>query len=298
MILHFLEVWLLLLVAFAVGGGLGAALYGLVDRSSLAELQGTFADSVGDFIDGVKSKFGLGPDWRDGVRPPVERSSRWSERMAERAAEVSASHVEPPPLLRPSPQPALEAPPVEPEWIEEEAWEIVEEVGVLVEAPGALPPPAAAEPEPAGDPLPAAETGEDRVAKRPAGLAGPRNGVPDNLQKIRGIGKRNEELLNGLGIFHFGQIAAWTPAEVSWVANYLAFPDRIERDDWVGQAIVLASGGGTGFTKSAARRRERRQAAREQAPERPPEKAPGTPSEPPSEPPAEPSSEPPPESTA
>ena len=94
---------------------------------------------------------------------------------------------------------------------------------------------------------------------RPASLAEPRNGVPDNLQRIRGIGERNEIRLNKLGIFHFGQIAAWTPAEMRWVAQQLAFPERIERDDWVGQAIVLASGGDTGFTKSAERRRARRQ---------------------------------------
>ena len=61
-----------------------------------------------------------------------------------------------------------------------------------------------------------------------------------------------------LGIYHFGQIAAWTPAEIRWVAQQLAFPDRIERDDWVGQAIVLAAGGDTGFVKSADRRRARR----------------------------------------
>jgi hypothetical protein len=93
---------------------------------------------------------------------------------------------------------------------------------------------------------------------RPAGLSGPRGGVPDNLTRIRGIGGRNEELLNSLGIFHFGQIAAWTPGEVRWIGQYLAFPERIERDDWVGQAMVLASGGETGFEKSAERRRRRR----------------------------------------
>jgi hypothetical protein len=64
--------------------------------------------------------------------------------------------------------------------------------------------------------------------------------------------------LNELGIFHFSQIAAWTPAEIRWIGQQLAFPERIELDDWVGQAIVLASGGETGFTKSAERRRARR----------------------------------------
>jgi hypothetical protein len=100
------------------------------------------------------------------------------------------------------------------------------------------------------------------VPKRPAGLAAPRAGVPDNLTRIMGVGRRNEQLLNSLGIYHFGQIAAWTPAEVRWIGQYLAFPERIERDDWVGQAVVLASGGETGFEKSAERRRRRRQARR------------------------------------
>jgi nucleotidyltransferase/DNA polymerase involved in DNA repair len=96
------------------------------------------------------------------------------------------------------------------------------------------------------------------VPMRPAGLARPRAGVPDNLTRIRGIGERNEVRLNNLGIYHFGQIASWTPAEVRWIGQYLAFPERIERDDWVGQAMILASGGDTGFEKSAERRRRRR----------------------------------------
>src|SRR5690606_6572015 len=72
-----------------------------------------------------------------------------------------------------------------------------------------------------------------------------------------------ERLLNELGIFHFGQIAAWTPGEVAWIGQYLAFPDRIAKDDWVGQATLLAMGAETGFQKSAERRRERRRPQRE-----------------------------------
>jgi predicted flap endonuclease-1-like 5' DNA nuclease len=131
----------------------------------------------------------------------------------------------------------------------------------------ALPPPLAAEAEPEPTPVagdPAREAAVGRVAadgivpKRPAGLASPRGGVPDNLTRIRGIGTRNETLLNSLGIYHFGQIASWTPGEMRWIGQYLAFPERIERDDWIGQAIALASGTDTGFTKSAERRRQRR----------------------------------------
>src|SRR5690606_13711367 len=119
-----------------------------------------------------------------------------------------------------------------------------------------LPPPR----QPAAAPEPAAAPAKPRRAltapispQRPAGLSAPRGGVPDNLQRIKGIGKRNERLLNDLGIFHFGQIAAWTPAEAAWIGQSLAFPDRIARDDWVGQATLLAMGTGTGFQKSAER---------------------------------------------
>ncbi len=33
---------------------------------------------------------------------------------------------------------------------------------------------------------------------------------------------------HALGIYHFGQIAAWTPREIAWVADYLALTDEID----------------------------------------------------------------------
>ena len=77
---------------------------------------------------------------------------------------------------------------------------------------------------------------------KPAGLDKPMGGTPDPLIDIRGIGPVNEKKLNQLGIWHFDQIAAWTPAEIAWVGSYMAFPGRIEREDWVGQARALAAG--------------------------------------------------------
>ncbi len=53
----------------------------------------------------------------------------------------------------------------------------------------------------------------------------------------------NEKHLHGLGVFHFDQIAAWTRAEIRWVGTYLAFPGRIDREQWVTQAGNLAHGG-------------------------------------------------------
>ena len=84
---------------------------------------------------------------------------------------------------------------------------------------------------------------------KPTGLSAPRNGKADDLKRIRGIGKQNETRLQGLGIWHFDQIAAWSKKEVEWVGHFLAFPGRIEREDWVAQAKTLATGAETEFSK-------------------------------------------------
>ncbi|WID96291.1 hypothetical protein QO058_26790 [Bosea vestrisii] len=82
--------------------------------------------------------------------------------------------------------------------------------------------------------------GEDALAgERPAGLP-TAHGAADNLKLIKGIGLQNEGRLQVLGIWHFSQIAAWTPENVDWVGAYLAFPGRIEREEWVKQAAALA----------------------------------------------------------
>ncbi len=95
--------------------------------------------------------------------------------------------------------------------------------------------------------------GEDKVpGKRPAGLASARDGKADNLKLIRGIGQQNEGRLHGLGIWHFDQISAWTSQESLWVGSYLAFPGRIEREEWIKQAKVLATGKTTEFAKRVA----------------------------------------------
>lgn len=253
MIWHFVEVWLLVVLTFVLGCLAGAHLYGVVAASRLAPAQGVVADAVGDAIDRIKARLGLAPTWRpDHLRavdrpapvvPEPEPTEAYDEVVPERAAEVSAPAVD-------------VGSPVVPAGI-------IAGIGRARRRGSArsdglptsrqpslpLPPPAPRVPE--------------IVPVRPPGIAAPRGGVPDNLQRIRGIGKRNEGLLNELGVFHFGQIAAWTPAEMVWIGEYLAFPERIARDDWIGQATLLAMGSETGFQKSAERRRERRRQQRE-----------------------------------
>jgi predicted flap endonuclease-1-like 5' DNA nuclease len=101
-------------------------------------------------------------------------------------------------------------------------------------------------------PLPLAEPIEEEVPgamKRPKGLAAARDGKPDDLQRISGVGPKNETVLHSLGFYHFDQIAAWTSSEVNWVDDHLKFNGRIQREEWIRQARLLAEGKEAEFTK-------------------------------------------------
>jgi NADH-quinone oxidoreductase subunit E len=76
---------------------------------------------------------------------------------------------------------------------------------------------------------------------RPAGIDKP--ALVDDLKLISGVGPKIEGTLHSLGIFTFAQVASWKKAEREWVDGYLSFHGRIDRDDWVKQAKVLAKGG-------------------------------------------------------
>ena len=84
------------------------------------------------------------------------------------------------------------------------------------------------------------------IGVRPATLAAPRGGEPDNLRRLKGVGPKFEVVLHELGVFHFDQIAGWGPEEIAWIdANLDGFTGRVVREDWVGQAAILAAGGET-----------------------------------------------------
>lgn len=103
---------------------------------------------------------------------------------------------------------------------------------------------AQAAPAPAAAAAPAPAPAASLAAAKPAGLAAPRNGVPDDLKLIKGIGPALEKICHSLGYYHFDQIAAWTPAEIAWVdENLEGFKGRVTRDDWVAQAKILSAGG-------------------------------------------------------
>lgn len=83
---------------------------------------------------------------------------------------------------------------------------------------------------------------------KPKGFATRPDSV-DELKRIKGVGAVIEKTLHELGVYQFNQIADWDSNNVLWIENFLAFPGRIDREDWTNQARTLAGGGTTDFSK-------------------------------------------------
>ena len=121
--------------------------------------------------------------------------------------------------------------------------------GLVSEVPASKPVPKAkkadAKPKAAAKPKRAAVAADGK----PETFDGPQAGAADDLKLISGVGPKLEQTLNDLGIWHFSQVAGWRKKEIEWVDSRLKFKGRIERDDWISQAKILAKGGETEFSK-------------------------------------------------
>lgn len=77
----------------------------------------------------------------------------------------------------------------------------------------------------------------------PARLDAPK-GAADDLTLISGIDEARQQALNELGIFHFWQVAGWTPEHVAWLSSRVEGDSngggRIARENWMAQALKLA----------------------------------------------------------
>lgn len=114
-------------------------------------------------------------------------------------------------------------------------------------------PKAAAAKAPAAKKAPAKKPAAKKpAAKKPAAKkAAPAK--PDDLKLIKGVGKLIETKLAKEGITQYSQIAAWKKADIADFDEKLSFKGRIERDEWVSQAKILAKGGTTEFSKRASK---------------------------------------------
>jgi NADH-quinone oxidoreductase subunit E len=82
-----------------------------------------------------------------------------------------------------------------------------------------------------------------RPIQDPELLKEPRGGNGDDLSLIWGVADKMVEKLNAIGVWHFDQIAKWTPENVAWFESQLdGFKGRVTREKWIEQAQKLASG--------------------------------------------------------
>ncbi len=98
---------------------------------------------------------------------------------------------------------------------------------------------------PVAEPAPAGESPRPAAVEHPAQEAGP----ADDLQRIRGIDSGLQVRLNQQGIVRFNQIADWTQSDVTRMSQSLGFAGRIEQENWIEQAQILAKGGETEFSR-------------------------------------------------
>ncbi len=66
-----------------------------------------------------------------------------------------------------------------------------------------------------------------------------RSSDADDLTRIKGIGPQNREKLHDVGITSFADVAKLTVPQQAEIGEKLAFPGRIEREDWVKQAVEI-----------------------------------------------------------
>lgn len=91
---------------------------------------------------------------------------------------------------------------------------------------------------------PASAKAKTEVApKAKAAKPAPKAAIPDNLELIKGLGPKVNNMLKALGITSFAQVASWTADDVAEMDGKLgAFAGRITRDNWIDQAQLLAAG--------------------------------------------------------
>ncbi len=80
----------------------------------------------------------------------------------------------------------------------------------------------------------------DFIADQRLGISEASPDQSDDLKLISGIGPVIERKLNAIGIYTFKQISEFTPHAIDQVTAAIKFfPDRIGRDNWIGQAAAL-----------------------------------------------------------
>ncbi|MBN9018823.1 MAG: hypothetical protein J0H11_15520 [Rhizobiales bacterium] len=206
MIQHAVELWVAIAACFLLGSLVGSLLHRTIALTGAARWQAHLVHGVDRAIRVMEWRV---MPWRTGGPVPLPRVAS--------IPPPDFSHAEPVPVVPP---------------------QIWEDTGLPVGAPSLEPVVARSVFD--DERLREAVDRGDAAGTRPVVLAGPRHGSPDELTAIRGLGKRHAARLAAIGIYHFSQIAAWTPQEVAWIGAFLDIGDAVRERDWVGQATRVA----------------------------------------------------------
>lgn len=167
----------------------------------------------------------------------LERRVAYLQADAARAAELATV-----PAPEPEPQPMVEAAPDPDRWkwraryLEARMRHLEQRPPQVIVQTIAAPSVEAV----AGEPSAATPTATPR---KPPVLSAARNGAPDDFTLIDNVSALQQSTLNAIGVFHFDQIAAWTPEHVAWIDRYFRLRGRIAQEEWVEQASELARHG-------------------------------------------------------
>ena len=241
-----LELILWMLLAFLIGCILGCLFAKLFGKSGTGAAVAAGAAGAGAVAAGAASGAAAGTQGNTGIGNTA--NARLDDRYDNSGTVVHApdrpAAAAPKPAPVAAPAPAKPAPAAAPAPAKPAP---AKPAPVRAAAPApAKKPAAAAKPKAKAKPKPAVATGK---AERPKGLSAARGGKADNLQQVSGIGPKLERTLHSLGFFHFDQISGWTPDQVQWVDEHLRFKGRIEREEWIAQATLLANDDMAEFTK-------------------------------------------------
>lgn len=84
----------------------------------------------------------------------------------------------------------------------------------------------------------AAQQTKEEKPLRPPSRPAP-EGAADDLTRLSGLSSSIELKLNEIGVWHFSQIAEWTPANLAWVDEAFDLDGQARREGWISQARQL-----------------------------------------------------------
>jgi predicted flap endonuclease-1-like 5' DNA nuclease len=266
-----LETSLLLLAAYFLGAWAGC----LVKRSFFANAKPATDGARFEPASATARSGAVSPSMP--VAPPVRRADprpialETIERTSPQAAENAANRFEQvltkmpaadvaAQVPKPAPTPTPAAPPVNrvapavsPSPVPAAAPAVAPKPAtVAAPAPATAITPAASAPVRSNLPVASAASGQASVAAPIAASAvttAPAAIAIDDLTRIRAIDPSLRARLVQLGIGRYRDIAAWSPADVARISKALGFNGRIEQENWIEQAQILARGGETAYAR-------------------------------------------------